>query len=182
MKKATSSATSSGSSANLTANSLNEYTNYYYYVTASDGKANPVQGTVQGPIKTYCPGNTYTCEGPFYGTTTCWACGGYGYHSHTWKFDYVYQPTASVTGKCGYGCGGSVNRGTATCSLCGERKRVPTCVNFCKEWVEAAERETYGKCGKCNGSGNITDSIACKHGYTETHPYCIHDHTSQHDD
>ena len=76
MKKATSPATNSGNSVSLTANTLNEYTNYYYYVTVSDGKGNPVQGGVQGPIRTYCPGNTYTCEGPFSTSEECFNCIG----------------------------------------------------------------------------------------------------------
>ena len=179
VKKATSPATNSGNSVSLTANTLNEYTNYYYYVTVSDGKGNPVQGGVQGPIRTYCPGNTYTCEGPFYGSYTCYYCNGTGYHDHNWRFSYIFQPTASATNYCGYGCGGRVNTSSARCS-CGAFKIVPSCNNFCKEWVEAAERPTTGRCGKCF-QGTISEAMPCRHGYEESHQYCAHDLTYQHD-
>ena len=176
VKKATSPATTSGNSVTLTANSLNEYTNYYYYVTVSDGKGNPVQGTVQGPIKTYCPGNTYTCDGPFYGTTRCYECGGCGKHT----MRVVNSGFLSIQGRS---CSVVSCRGIATgyqegvCTKCGTRTTNYSC------GIISHELRTGDTvyCGICMGSGTTTGSKRCRHGYYSSHEYCTHDYTYQHD-
>ena len=38
-----------------------------------------------------------------------------------------------------------------------------------------------GGCTSCEGSGEITNTIACSHGYISTHSYCSHGFTTQHD-
>ena len=179
MKKATSPATTSGNSVTLTANSLNEYTNYYYYVTVSDGKGNPVQGTVQGPIKTYCPGNTYTCDGPFYGTTRCYECEGCGTHT-------LANTTREVDNSCagklciffpnckGAGAANCYRKGV--CTKCGSTIRIYLCGRH-----ESGINISKYACGRCDGTGRMSTSITCKHGYYSSHEYCIHNHTSQHD-
>ena len=72
-----------GTEVTLTASGLSQYTQYYYYVTVSDGKASAQSGT-QGWVRTYCPGNTYHCNGGEYcsggvictngGVKPCTAC------------------------------------------------------------------------------------------------------------
>lgn len=192
MKKATSPATTSGNSVTLTANSLNEYTNYYYYVTVSDGKGNPVQGTVQGPIKTYCPGNTYTCEGPFTKSRECRHCLNYngiatgksGLHS----FRITKTPQDYHRGQCGGGCFGcKVNSNgywvDGECRRCNAHYGTWLCsIHINEDLAEiAAYYEKYCICSYCDGSKWETVDISCQHGEWETHQYCSHDYTQKHD-
>ena len=77
-QKAVSSATASGSTVTLTASGLSEYTNYYYYVTVTDGKET-IQSTTSEAVKTYCPGTGITCPGGTYnGISYCGSCNGTG--------------------------------------------------------------------------------------------------------
>ena len=72
--KATSSATASGTQVTLSATGLSEYTNYSYYVTATDGTETSTSSTAS--VRTYCPGNT--CTGTI-SSSTCSSCNGTGH-------------------------------------------------------------------------------------------------------
>ena len=75
---AASSATTSGSTVTLTASGLSQYTNYYYYVSVTDGKET-IQSTTSEAVKTYCPGTGITCPGGTYnGISYCGSCNGTG--------------------------------------------------------------------------------------------------------
>ncbi len=76
-QKATSAATAAGTQVTLTASGLKQYTNYYYYVTVTDGKET-VQGSTSAAVRTYCPGNTEYCSGGKETTRDCTKCGGSG--------------------------------------------------------------------------------------------------------
>ena len=79
--KATLSNQTPGAEVTLTASGLSQYTEYYYYVTVSDGKSTN-QSATQDRVRTYCPGNTLYCRGgtrcPGPSTTTCTVCNGLG--------------------------------------------------------------------------------------------------------
>ena len=152
-KKATSIPTNSGIEVSLTANGLSEYTEYYYYVTVSDGKGTPVQSNIQGPVRTYCPGNGYTCEG------------GYDYHECPFcssGIDYRYDEDAFVDDECP-DCGYTLVRPRAVChdkNNCGKE---------------------FNRIYKCNNCEYRTHLIRCKHGFNSPHEHCIHGYSFEHD-
>ena len=143
-----------GTEVTLTASGLSQYTQYYYYVTVSDGKASAQSGT-QGWVRTYCPGNTYrctearTCSGQSLqcpGSTeyaSCSNCGG----------DGMYSPGV----KCNY-CSGSGKRPI----LCPHGKL--TSHKYCEHGRMSAH------------------TIKCEHNKTSSHYYCDHNYNGvQHD-
>ena len=134
------------------------YTTYYYYITATDGKSEPIQSS-SGNVKTYCSGatlicNTESCQGQTWSkcstcggdgkvntTTTCSTCGG--------------NKTVTTTGNCS-NCGGS-GITNIICNICGKEGYVAYLCNSCN----ALSINGYGnktpntKCKSC-GSTNIT--------------------------
>ena len=82
-QKASTSSTS-GTQVTLTASGLSQYTTYYYYIEAFDGKSTTKGATAS--VKTYCPGTGLTCNGPFTTTQSCPSC------SRRWYcYSYTYM-------------------------------------------------------------------------------------------
>ena len=189
--KATSSATASGTQVALQATGLGQYTTYYYYVTATDGKETAT--SVTNSVRTYCPGTGLTCSGPFTTTTTCSRCSGTGNISggyHVAKFRQ--NPTASYTTNrrcdaCGITGKGRTN--AITCSKCNSKFGIHLCTSCEARLIAGSYLTLYydsascgsGTCGNCNGTGKVTTNTSCSHGKTSTHSYCSHGYTSQHD-
>ena len=151
-QKAISSATIQGNQVTLTATELNQYTDYYYYVTVTDGTETK-QSATSTAIRTYCPGTGYTCPGATTTTTQCSACSGYG----------------TIPVSCNTCRGTSYryryNKYEFLCTKCGS----PT-------------RWTTNNCSMCGGDGQLQTTVPCSHGLMTSHNYCSHNRTSQHDD
>ena len=72
------------------------------------------------------------------------------------------------------------------CSICGESylmredntKECPQCGITSSGWISG---ENIAICPSCDGSGETIEYIPCEHGFTETHSYCSHGYTLQHD-
>ena len=187
----TSASTSPGIQVTLQAVGLNQYTTYYYYVTATDGKET-VQSAINS-VRTYCPGTGLICNGPFTTTTTCSSCSGTGTSSsgyHVAKFRKT--PTASYTegrqcDACGSYAKGRTN--AITCANCNSRFGIHLCTR-CEERLISGQRLTLyydgadcdeATCSVCNGTGRVTTATQCSHGKTSQHSYCEHGYTVQHD-
>jgi hypothetical protein len=144
---AASSATTSGSTVTLTASGLSQYTNYYYYVSVTDGKET-IQSSTSSAVRTYCPGTGLTCPG---GTTQIVACpycdGRYG-----------------VGTRCSE-CGGTSwhNNPTTYCPLCGARGTRVKVVK-CSMCSYGDYRQTV----PCSHGSTYSHSY-CSHGYTSQH-------------
>ena len=150
---AVSSATASGSVATLTASGLSQYTDYYYYVSVTDGKDTAQSESITTPVRTYCPGTGYTCPGATTTSTQCSACSGYGtipvYCNTCRGTSYRYR----------------YNKYLFLCTKCGSSTR----------W-------TTNNCSACGGDGQLQTAVPCSHGLMTSHNYCSHNRTSQHDD
>ena len=187
----TSASTSPGIQVTLQAVGLNQYTTYYYYVTATDGKET-VQSAINS-VRTYCPGTGLICNGPFTTTTTCSSCSGTGTSSsgyHVAKFRQT--PTASYTegrqcDACGSYAKGRTN--AITCANCNRRFGIHLCTS-CEARLISGQRLTLyydgadcdeATCSVCNGTGRVTTATQCSHGKTSQHSYCEHGYTVQHD-
>lgn len=55
VKKASVTNQTSGYNVFLTATGLTEFTYYYYYISVSDNKADPISSQVQSKVRTFCP-------------------------------------------------------------------------------------------------------------------------------
>lgn len=190
-EKATSSSTASGSQVTLQATGLSQYTTYYYYVTATDGKATSTSAT--SSVRTYCPGTGLTCNGPFTTTITCNKCAGAGTGKCGTALKMYKRTRTNRTKKTAcYACGGIMTsdmyRLDGYCPNCGTVYNYlgnnawyhKSCCNdnTCSRWSCS---NNNAKCGQCNGTGKVITSISCSHGKTSTHSYCSHGKTSQHD-
>lgn len=177
-QKASTSSTS-GTQVTLTASGLSQYTTYYYYVEASDGKTT-TKGTTAS-VKTYCPGTGLTCDGPFTTTTECSTCQGTGEVTvtHTWVF---YKSNSDARDLSCQLCGRrDVNTYYADyqCRTCGSYRTFEVCSNCLGSTKTKTQQED---CGTCNGTGKVTIAIKCEHNMSSSHSYCSHNKTSQHDD
>ena len=177
-QKASTSSTS-GTQVTLTASGLSQYTTYYYYVEASDGKAT-TKGTTSS-VRTYCPGTGLTCDGPFTTTTECSTCQGTGEVTvtHTWVF---YKSNSDARDLSCQLCGRrDVNTYYADyqCRTCGSYRTFEVCSNCLGSTKTKTQQED---CGTCNGTGKVTIAIKCEHNMSSSHSYCSHNKTSQHDD
>ena len=158
-----------GTTVNLTASGLSEYTTYYYYVDVSDGVANTPSSTSN--VRTYCSGRTYSCRPTRCrggGSSRCSRCGGSG------KVKCTGTPTVyrsdRVTCSCGntnaahtyYRCPicRTTGDGGINCSACGRYD--PGTNNHASATID---------CSSCS-EGYIT--YTCSHGRTSSHYYCSH--------
>ena len=189
--KATSSATASGTQVALQATGLGQYTTYYYYVTATDGKETAT--SVTNSVRTYCPGTGLTCSGPFTTTTTCSKCGGVGTGKCGASLKYYSRSRTNRTKETAcYSCGIMMTSDmyilNGYCPDCG------TIYNYlgnnawyhkdcCNDYTASRFTcsNTSAKCSQCSGTGKVTTNTSCSHGKTSTHSYCSHGYTSQHD-
>lgn len=203
-KMATSSSTTQNKYLNLSASNLTKYTDYYWYITANDGKLTSTSDKKQ--FRTYCPGT-----GKYHNATectankttkeeTCGTCGGakeltcYGTME---AIGAISNPpsqhnnlscngtTQATAYKCSGECGGSFS--VVWCETCGY---------FRDNRISGAHKYT---CGTCFGKGTITTTVytTCSthnqsghHYYCTTHGYvgvysrcnyCEHGKNSQHD-
>ena len=158
-----------GTTVNLTASGLSEYTTYYYYVDVSDGVANTPSSTSN--VRTYCSGRTYSCRPTRCsggGSRRCSRCGGSGRVKCTGT-PTVYR-SDRVTCSCGntnaahtyYRCPrcGTTGDGGINCSACGRYD--PGTNNHASATID---------CSSCSG-GYVT--YTCSHGRTSSHYYCSH--------
>ena len=158
--KATSSATASGTQVTLEASGLSEYTNYSYYVTATDGTETSTSSAAS--VRTYCSGTGATCN-------------------TSWCRDFRYC-TECVNGYVAC-TGGTLNMdnsgGGGRCGICSEWGNYSYLCSKCDARVcnlcYDANKPHHSKrnaptCNTCNGTG----SIACSHGVREDHRYCNH--------
>ena len=187
----TSASTSPGIQVTLQAVGLKQYTTYYYYVTATDGKET-VQSAINS-VRTYCPGTGLICKGPFTTTTTCSSCSGTGTSSsgyHVAKFRKT--PTASYTegrqcDACGSYAKGRTN--AITCANCNSKFGIHLCTSCETKLISGQHLTLYydgagcsaATCSVCNGTGRVTTATQCSHGKTAQHSYCEHGYTIQHD-
>ena len=188
-EKATSSATA-GTQVTLETTGLSQYTTYYYYVTATDGKETATSTT--SSQRTYCPGTGLTCTTSYCGgTERCSSCGGSGtIYGGTCTGKMLHSK--DYAGSCSIH-GSRVSRRLYICQKCNARTDV--CMTCCMGYGATipCTATTTKRCSNCGGSGNITP---CRHNlstahrycnhYTNTsltsHNYCSHNRTSQHDD
>ena len=172
----------------LTASGLSEYTEYYYYITVSDGRGGTVQSATQGPVRTLCSGASLTCNGPFEDYEDCEECNGTGHSSYLvliWGGDL--DP---------YGCPDcgdyNVYPRNYGCSICAGGETTATklfSINYCQT-CGYQSNDPYNMhhhdspCKTCNGTGKGTKSypINCIHGQSSTHKYCVHNLMEEHED
>ncbi len=150
-----------GTEVSLTATGLNQYTYYYYYVTVSDGKLS-AQSATQARVRTYCPGNTYHCNGGgghCDGThsESCTACTG-NHHTYTCP-------------KCGF-----VSKGIFVYRCPNDN----TLVN--EQACSRCDGSGYVLVPPCTHGYSKPHTIECNHGKTSSHYYCDHNSKGvQHD-
>ncbi len=143
-QKAKSAATTSGTQVTLTASGLSQYTNYYYYITVTDG-TETVQGSTSTAVRTFCPGNTEYCSGGREESEDCSRCGGTGnmYRCHICSYTMTYMGT----------CLRCSNKILASdridCTSCGGEGEITT-ISPCEHGM------TYSH-------------YYCEHGYTSQH-------------
>ena len=196
-----------GETAILTAESLNEYTDYYYYVTVSDGTESITGDKSSTPVKTKCSGTNITCTASYCddgwseicsycdgGTVSCDYCGTSGSEECS---------TCSGSGevKCSNSTSLDYNEG-ATCPYCGSTScaysyySCKICgyvtVNMICTGCGTYEREGsthYISCDDCDGSGTVTcsncdgyGSYSCDYcdGYGNAINYCTHGYDYSH--
>ena len=146
-RKGTLSGQTQGSTVQLKASGLNEYTDYYYRVDVYDGSVTK-QGTVSSStIRTYCPGGTKefiectTCSGlgGYNEDTDCGTCSGKGKIEHYGLHSWVTENT----------------KGPFNCPTCSQQTRYIQCdrCTRCELW-----NETRYYCSNCGYSGSNTPS------------------------
>ena len=196
----TSSSTTSGTQVSLRKSSLNQYTTYYYRVDVSDG-ITTTTGNV-GSVRTYCPGTGLTCSGQnLYCSGSLRTCNSQNYYCSggTSSSRRCTRCNGTGTTKCSgsmvyqdYGgmqrcpsCGQNTLRMEAfMCHTCGLRDVLAcgVCSNcgYKQDQSTPAHPATGGRCSTCGGTGYITTSSSCRHGYTSPHYYCSHGYTYSH--
>lgn len=128
----------SGATVNLTARGLNEYTDYYYYVEASDDIAT-TKSTTGSKVRTYCSGTTYYCSGGTSVPATCSRCGGSG------EIEGSHTKSTSTS--------------TLTCSTCGAVYTIKTERCACGGYTETASGKPgmiNVDCSNCGGTGKVS--------------------------
>lgn len=160
----------------LTADGLNNYTVYYWYIKASNEETTIESDKIR--TRTKCPGNSST-----EGTTTCGTCNGTG--------------TATYECSGGKRCTSCEGKGTKTCTGTTQKTYsslgsfVTTCCgsNYEYQYVCSSCGYVWGSvCAGCGSSSGTTSSgktcgrsvkcyycsngtIKCSHGETDAHTY-----------
>ena len=176
-QKATTSA-NQNTTVTLNATGLSNYTTYWWYVTVSDGKETKTSS--KRSVRTYCPGTGLTCTGPFTEDVNCTTCNGTG------QIDCPASGTHTERTRAWcYGCKKAYYKYLLHCSDCGallegavEYHTDEDGPHSCR-WQKESHKTS--DCEDCNATGIITNPIECIHRLTETHSYCSHGYTSQHD-
>lgn len=195
----------------LNATNLTQYTDYYWYVTASDGIT--TARSEKKRTRTYCPGtgsntcnestvvNCATCSGTgkitknCAGGTACTSCSGTGRCTSSFKTSYVGGSYAC------HECGVYVRAVRYDCSNCGAYYGP---FNTCGHDMGDIQM-THGSCRSCSGTGGTgcsahgkvnahtyqvtctacngskTYRTTCSHGKTTSHSCCAHNKIIQHD-
>lgn len=182
--KTTTAKITSGSSTEYTITGLSRYTYYSYYVIASDGMQETQSET--GNVRTYCPGNDYTCtatycDGYTHTIVTCSTCGGDG------RVEEQCSGGSEITCSSCDGTGGYYascpGPGSAvTCSACGGDGS-----NHCSDLPRMSGR-TYAV-GTCKNDSSVSvlrqdyicDTCGASGAYTACpHDSCVQYGTSNH--
>lgn len=195
----------------LNATNLTQYTDYYWYVTASDGITTAKSDKKK--TRTYCPGTgTNTCNEST--VVNCATCSGTGKLTKNCAGGRACT-SCSGTGKCTSSFKTTYVGGTSVCSECGVYTRSVRydCSSYGAYYGpfftcghdEGGIQMTHGSCSSCSGSGgtgcsahgkvkahtyqvtctscngNKTYRTTCSHGKTNSHTCCSHNKIVQHD-
>lgn len=195
----------------LNATNLTQYTDYYWYVTASDGITTAKSDKKK--TRTYCPGTgTNTCNEST--VVNCTTCSGTGKLTKNCAGGTACT-SCSGTGRCTSRFERSYVGGTDVCSECGVYRRsvrydCSNCGAYYGPFLECGHDEgniemTHGSCRSCSGSGGTgcsahgkikahtyqvtctscngskTYRTTCSHGKTTSHSCCAHNKIIQHD-
>ena len=160
-----SSSIAQGTQTTLSKSSLSSYTDYYYRIDVTDGKAT-TQGSVNS-VRTYCPGGSTT-------TVSCGTCGGDGKVSNSVTCTCSGKAASTTAKQSCPDCGASVTVTRLVCTgnsqmTIGSRWSCSCGRSFSSNPGTHAYTSGTKSCSSCGGEGSSTSTTYCSHNKIGQH-------------